>query len=242
MFDRYGLKSVSMSKTVQIAIDGPVAAGKGTVARLVASRLGYLYVDTGAMYRTVALLALRNGVSLEDEAALVDLVQQARVELKQPEGDERDGRLTTVLLNGEDVSWKIRTEEVSTGTSVVAKMAKVRQELVRKQQAIAQTQNVVMEGRDITFRVLPEADLKIYLTASAEERAARRHKELLMRGEDVTLDTVLRDLEARDKQDMERAVDPLQIVEGAWVLDTTGMTIEAVVDAIVRKLDEVIKG
>jgi cytidylate kinase len=223
-------------KTVQIAIDGPVAAGKGTVARLVASRLGYLYVDTGAMYRTAALLGLRNGVTLENEAEIVGLVQKVDIGLRQPEGEEKDGRLITVLLDGEDVSWKIRTEEVSKGASVVAKMAKVRQELVKKQQAIAAEQNVVMEGRDITFRVLPEASLKIYLTASAEERAARRHKELLMRGEDVTLESVLADLEARDKQDMERAVDPLQIVQGAWVLDTTGMNIEAVVDVIVQKL------
>ncbi len=226
------------NKTVQIAIDGPVAAGKGTVARLVASRLGYLYVDTGAMYRTAALLGLRHKKSLEDEDAIVALVQKADIDLRQPRGDEKDSRLITVLLDGEDVSWKIRTEEVSKGSSMVAKMAKVRQELVKKQQAIAQTQNVVMEGRDITFRVLPEADLKIYLTASADERATRRHKELLMRGEDVTLDSVLADLEARDKQDMERAVDPLQIVEDAWVLDTTGMTIEAVVEEIVRKLEK----
>lgn len=225
-----------LTKPLQIAIDGPVAAGKGTVARLVAERLNITYIDTGAMYRVAGLLATRAGVLWEDEVEVANLVAKVKIELRQPQGEEKDGRLITVLVDGEDVSWKIRTEEASKGSSAVAKLAKVRQVLVKKQQEIARTQSVIMEGRDITFRVLPKADLKIYLTASAEERAKRRHKELLMRGEDVTYEAVLADLKKRDFQDMNREVDPLSIVEGAWVLDTTKKTIEQVVEEIVKKV------
>ena len=182
------------SKTLQIAIDGPVAAGKGTVARLVAERLGITYIDTGAMYRAAALLAKRANVTWDDETGVADLVDKGEFVLRQPQGEEKDGRLITVMVNSEDVSWKIRTEEMSQGSSAVARLALVRQALVKKQQAIARQQSVIMEGRDITFRVLPKADLKIYLTASPEERAKRRHKELLMRGEDVTYEAILADL------------------------------------------------
>jgi cytidylate kinase len=177
-------------------------------------------------------------VSWQDEDGVVPLEKKATIGLEAPQGEKKDGRLITVILDGEDVSWKIRTEEASKGSSAVAVLAKVRQALVLKQQEMARTQSVVMEGRDITFRVLPKADLKIYLTASAEERATRRHKELLMRGEDVALEAVLEDLKKRDAQDMGRAVDPLQIVKGAWVLDTTGMSIEGVVEAIVKKVKD----
>lgn len=226
-----------MRKNLQIAIDGPVAAGKGTVARLVADRLNITYIDTGAMYRVAGLLATRAGVSWEDEAGVANLVEKAKIELRQPQGEEKDGRLISVMMNGEDVSWKIRTEEASKGSSAVAKLPKVREVLVKKQQEIANNQSVVMEGRDITFRVLPKADLKIYLTASAEERAKRRHKELLMRGEDAVYEAVLTDLIKRDKQDMGRKVDPLRIVDGAWVLDTTGKSIEKVVAEIEQKVN-----
>lgn len=223
-------------KILQIAIDGPVAAGKGTVARLVAERLGITYIDTGAMYRVAGLLATRAGVSWTDEEEVAALVDKAMIELRQPQGEEKDGRLITVIVNGEDVSWKIRTEEASKGSSAVAIHRKVREVLVKKQQEIAAKQGVVMEGRDITFRVLPQATLKVYLTATPEERAKRRQKELLMRGEEVTYESVLVDLKKRDAQDMGRAVDPLQVAEGAWVLDTTGMSIEGVVDKIVGKV------
>jgi CMP/dCMP kinase len=232
------LKSLGMKQNLQIAIDGPVAAGKGTVARLVAERLGITYIDTGAMYRVAALLSTRAGVSWVEENRVAELVKVAEIELKHPEGEKKDGRLITVIVDGEDVSWKIRTEEMSRGSSAVAKLPLVRQALVKKQQEIAAKQGVVMEGRDITFRVLPEADLKIYLTASVEERAKRRHQELLMRGEDVVYELVLNDLKKRDEQDMGREVDPLHIVDGAWVLDTTGMTIEDVVKAIEAKVSQ----
>lgn len=225
-----------LTKPLQIAIDGPVAAGKGTVARLLAERLGITYIDTGAMYRVAGLLASRAGVAWDNESGVAELVGKAEITLRQPRGEEKDGRLITVIVDGEDVSWKIRTEEAGRGSSAVATLPLVRKALVKKQQEIAKKQGVVMEGRDITFRVLPSADLKIYLTASAEERAKRRHKELLMRGEDVTFEAVLEDLKKRDAQDMGREVDPLQIVAGAWVLDTTGLSISQVVDKIEAKV------
>lgn len=221
---------------VQIAIDGPVAAGKGTVARLVAGKLGFLYVDTGAMYRTTALLAKRNSVDWNDENGLAKLLAKHPMLLRTPLKDEQDGRQMTVLLDGEDVSWAIRTQEMSTGSSVVSQYPRVRQALVKQQQDIAAHTNVVMEGRDITFRVLPDAQLKIYLDAALEARAKRRHTELLTRGQDVSLEQVQKELKERDDRDMHRSLDPLHIVEGAWVLDTTNLTIEQVVDTIVAKV------
>jgi CMP/dCMP kinase len=217
---------------LHIAIDGPVAAGKGTVARLVAQRLGLLYVDTGAMYRTTALIALRNNVPFDDEAKLVELLRQNKIEMRNPSTAEQDGRLTTVLLNGEDISWEIRTEAVSQGSSKVASLKGVREYLVEKQQEIAADQDVIMEGRDITYKVLPNATLKIYLDASAETRAKRRHMELQSRGQDVSFEEIYNDLKQRDERDMTRSVDPLKVVEGAWVLDSSNLTIEEVVDLI----------
>ncbi|HKY73965.1 MAG TPA: (d)CMP kinase [Patescibacteria group bacterium] len=219
----------------QIAIDGPVAAGKGTVARLVALRLGFLYVDTGAMYRTTAFLAKERDVDWKNEQAVADLVSKVRMMLRNPLEEEKDGRQITVLLDDRDVSWAIRTEEISIGASVVAQHAIVRRELVKKQQEIARQANVVMEGRDITFRVLPDAQIKIYLDASVETRAKRRHQELLARGVDTSFEHVYKDIEERDARDMQRGVDPLHVVDSAWVLDTTNLDIEEVVQLIVDK-------
>ncbi|MBD3250651.1 MAG: (d)CMP kinase, partial [Candidatus Pacebacteria bacterium] len=151
----------SISPSFQIAIDGPVAAGKGTVSRLVADRLGLLYVDTGAMYRMTALLGQNQNIDLSDEQALLPLVKEAKMEMRNPIGEEHDGRLSTVFLNDQDVSWKIRTEQVGLGSSQVAQHPKIREELVKKQQKIAAKQDVVMEGRDITYAVLPNAQMKI---------------------------------------------------------------------------------
>lgn len=219
----------------QIAVDGPVAAGKGTVARLVALRLGFLYVDTGAMYRTTALLAKEHDVDWKDEQAVADIVSKVSMMLRNPLEEEKDGRQITVLLNDRDVSWAIRTEEISIGASIVAQHAIVRKELVKKQQEIARKTDVVMEGRDITFRVLPEAQMKIYLDASVETRAKRRHQELLARGVDTSFEQVYKDIEGRDARDMQRDVDPLHVVDSAWVLDTTNLDIEEVVQLIVDK-------
>ena len=221
-----------------IAIDGPVAAGKGTVARLVAERMNLLYIDTGAMYRTTALLALRHHVDFGDEAKVVELLEHCTMEMHTPTAEEKDGRLITMVLDGEDVSWEIRTEAVSVGSSKVAVLPKVREHLVAKQQQIAAHQDVIMEGRDITYRVLPNANLKIYLNANAESRAKRRQLDLQRRGIDASFDTVYLELLERDKQDMSRAADPLQVVEGAWVLDTTDLSIDEVVDVIVKRASE----
>lgn len=225
-----------MSKPFHIALDGPVAAGKGTVARLVAERLGFLYVDTGAMYRMTAYLALENDVSFDDEGKLVELIENSKMEMRNPTEEEKDGRLTTVFLDGDDVSWKIRTEAVGVGASAVAKLAKVRQVLVKKQQEIASKQDVVMEGRDITYRVLPNASLKIYLTADDVIRAKRRHFQLQSRGDNVGFDEVYEDLLKRDQQDMSRENDPLKITEDSWKVDTSDLAVEHVVDLIVAKV------
>lgn len=224
-----------MPQSFQIAIDGPVAAGKGTISRLVAQRLDFLYVDTGAMYRVTAYLALEHGLAFSDEPALVELIEKSKLEMRNPLEDERDGRLTTVLLNDEDISWKIRTEEVSTGSSQVAVLPKVRGVLVLKQQEIAAQTNVVMEGRDITYRVLPDAQLKIYLTAGDVVRAKRRHMQLQTRGEDISFNEVYRKLLERDLQDMNRASDPLKMVPEAWLIDSSDLSIEQVVDLIVER-------
>jgi CMP/dCMP kinase len=229
-------------KTFQIAIDGPVAAGKGTTAKLVAQRLGFLYVDTGAMYRALTLFVQREGIDLTNEESVVSLLQKSmpKVELRVPEGDEKDGRLCTVLLNGEDVSWKVRAEEVSKGVSVITQYAGVRNMITPLAQQIAQKQSVVMEGRDITSVVLPQADMLIYMDADAMERAKRRHRELLMRGEDITLEMVYEDLVERDTRDSQREIAPLKKVPGAWILDTTGMTIDRVGEVIVGKVKELV--
>lgn len=220
-----------------IAIDGPVAAGKGTVARLVAERLNFLYVDTGAMYRMTALLALRNKVAFEDEDKLTELVSLSQMAMRNPSAEEKDGRLTTVFLNGEDVSWKIRTEKVSDGSSKVAVHKKVREVLVKKQQEIAKEQDVVMEGRDITYKVLPKANLKIYLTANDIIRAKRRHFQLQSKGEDLDFNNVYQELLKRDERDKNRSTDPLKIVDDAWVIDSTDLSIAKVVDMIVNKVN-----
>jgi CMP/dCMP kinase len=222
-----------MAKAFHIAIDGPVAAGKGTVSRLVAERMNFVYIDTGAMYRMTALLSKRANLDFSDESKIVELVEKSQMDMHRPKGEEEDGRLATVLLDGEDVSWKIRTEEVSAGSSKVAQLAKVRAVLVEKQQQIAKGKSVVMEGRDITYRVLPDAQLKIYLTGSDVVRAKRRHIQLQTKGQDVSFDEVYKELLDRDKRDMDRKSDPLKIIDEAWVVDTSDLSIEKVVDVIV---------
>lgn len=233
----------------QIAIDGPVAAGKGTVARLVAEHLGLLYVDTGAMYRATAFLAKERGIDWDDEDNLAKLVSESEMILRKPVDQEVDGRLITVILNGKDVSWEIRGPVGTEGSAIVSQYAKVRWELVKKQQVLAITSNVIMEGRDITYRVLPDAQIKIYLTASINVRAKRRYKEELERQKkaqetlgyekkEIDYKEIYTSIEKRDKRDVERAVEPLRIVEGAWVLDTTYLTITQVVNLIVNRAHE----
>lgn len=226
-----------MRQAFQIAIDGPVAAGKGTVSRLLAQKLGFLYVDTGAMYRATALLALRKEIDLAAENQVVDLLKNSKLEMRNPiPPKELDGRLTTVILDGEDVSWAIRTQKCGDGSSKVALLPKLRQVLVQKQQEIANQQDVVMEGRDITFRVLPAANLKIFLTADVQSRALRRHAQYLNKGVAISLEEVIKEIKERDERDMKRNTDPLQIVPEAWVLDTSHLEIPQVVDLIIEKV------
>ncbi len=231
-----------MSDFFQIAIDGPVAAGKGTVSRLLAQKLGFLYVDTGAMYRATALLAIRHEIDLNDEDKVVAILKKSKLEMRNPlPPDEIDGRLTTVILDGEDVSWAIRTQECSEGSSKVAVLKKLRKVLVAKQQEIAKSQDVVMEGRDITFRVLPEADLKIFLTASIKARAERRHTQYLIKGMNNTLEEVIEEIKERDERDTKRKTDPLHITTDDWVLDTSDLSIEEVVDTIAQRVRKIQK-
>jgi len=222
----------------QVAIDGPVAVGKSTIARILAQRLGFLYVDTGAMYRATGLLATRESVDPEDEDAVAKLLHLHNISLATPQGTKDDGRSITVYLDDEDVSWAIRTDEVSSAASKVAQHKKVREQLVEQQQLLASRNNVVMEGRDITYRVLPNAQLKIYLTASEDQRANWRHTEQLLRGSDVSFEDVKKDLTERDYRDMNREVDPLQVVSDAWEFDRSDFDLEQAIDKIEEKARE----
>lgn len=228
----------TMKQSFQIAIDGPVAAGKSTVAKKLAQALHFIYVDTGAMYRAVALVALRREVDVAQEEALVHLVTELSIDIHLPVGKEKDGRLSTVWVDGEDVSWKIRSESVSCVVAKVAALPRVREALVPKQQAIAGDRNVVMEGRDTTYVVLPQADLKIFLDASVEERIKRYYALLLSQKVSVSHGEAALWLKERDELDKNRAASPLKIVPGVWVLDSTHLTVDAVVSLIMKRVGE----
>lgn len=228
--------SNAVKRGYHIAIDGPVAAGKSSVAKKVAERLGFLYIDTGAMYRAVTWLCLEKRVPVAEESLILALMKTMRLEMHPPRLSENQIRLYTVIVNGLDVSEAIRELRVSQAVSEVAAHPLVRQELVKRQQEIAQHNNVVMEGRDITYRVLPDAQLRIYLTASEDVRAQRHFRQLSQQGEIVTLEQVKTALLKRDSYDMSRKTDPLKVVEGAWVLDGSDDTIDEIVAKIVAKV------
>jgi len=225
---------------MQIAIDGPVAAGKGTVSKLVAKRLGFLYVDTGALYRAISVFCDRNNVKKDNEMAVQVLIKEKRptIGLRNPSPAEEDGRLCTVLLDGDDISWEIRTPESSKGSSLVSRYLIVRDYLLDSQRELAAKHNVVMEGRDIGTFVLPGAEIKIFLTGKIETRAKRRQLELQSRGEDVLFKKVISDIQIRDKQDTERPLRPLKKTDDSIEIDTSDMTIEEVVDKIVKLAKE----
>lgn len=225
-----------MDEPFQIAIDGPVAAGKGTVAVLVAKRLKFLYVDTGAMYRVAAWLALKDQTPFEDEQAIVATIKKHKIEMHAPTEDEQDGRLTTIFLDSEDVSWKIRSLEISSGASRVAVLKSLRSELVHQQQEIAKGKSVVMEGRDIGVRVLPKADLKIYMDAALNTRVQRRFKQLKEKGTPWSFRAVKQHILERDTREMTRDIDPMRPAPGAWILDNTSLSISVTVDKIVDKV------
>ncbi|MBE6075067.1 MAG: (d)CMP kinase [Selenomonas ruminantium] len=212
-------------KNLVVAIDGPAGAGKSTVAQLAAKQLGYTYIDTGAMYRAVAWKTLQQGKEVTD-ALILQVVADIDVNLQYAEGK------TKVTVDGTDVSAAIRTPEVSGIVSQVAALGPVRVKMVDLQRKMAERGGVLMDGRDIATNVLPNADVKIFLTASIEERAQRRWKELKQKGYDITLEKLQQDIAARDKADSEREISPLVQAEDATLLDTTGLSIDEVVARI----------
>jgi cytidylate kinase len=212
-------------KNLVVAIDGPAGAGKSTVAQLAAKKLGYTYIDTGAMYRAVAWKTLQQKKEVTDELIL-EVVKDIDVNLQY-----KDGK-TTVTVDGTDVTGEIRTPEVSAIVSQVAALGPVREKMVDLQRKMGERGSALMDGRDIATNVLPDADVKIFLTASIEERARRRHKELTEKGYTIDMEQMKADIAARDKADSEREISPLVQAEDATLLDTTGLSIDEVVERI----------
>ena len=211
-----------------IAIDGPAGAGKSTIARRVAKELAFVYVDTGAMYRAMALYLIRSGAGKEDVKEFGRLCQGADISIEYREGEQ------TVILNGENVTPLLRTEEVGNMASVSSADPKVREKLLDLQRKLAASMSVVMDGRDIGTTILPDADVKIYLTASSQKRAERRYKELTEKGIACCLDEIRRDIEERDRRDMNREISPLRQAEDAVLVDSSDMTIEEVTERILQ--------
>jgi cytidylate kinase len=214
-----------------IAIDGPASSGKSTVGYLVAKRLDYLFFDTGIMYRAATLAALTRLGRVDQEQDVVKLAQNLDIDILPP--SIADTRLADIILDGEDITWQVRTREVDANVSVVSAYKGVRDAMTSQQRRIGMKGRVVMVGRDIGTVVLPEAGLKIYLDASVEERARRRYAELVARGEDVSYIKILEDMKKRDEYDSNRLIAPLKPAVDAVVLRTDGMSVEQVVDAIV---------
>ena len=211
----------------KIAIDGPAGAGKSTISKKVAASLGYVYIDTGAMYRTVGLKAVRCGIDTRDAEGVTKILPALDIDIRH-EGVEQH-----IYLDGENVSDKIRTPEISMAASNVSAIPAVRVAMVDMQRKLAENHDVVMDGRDIGSFVLPDAEIKIFLTASAEARARRRYKELLQKGERVSFEEVYNDMVQRDKNDSTRAVSPLVVAEGATVIDTSDLNLEESVEAVI---------
>ncbi len=215
-----------------IAIDGPAGAGKSTIAKIVAKKLEFIYVDTGAMYRTLALACFRAGISADQEADVIEKCKSVTVTLGYENGTQK------VYLNGEDVSSEIRQEEIGNMTSAIAVYAPIRELMVSMQRKLAAENNVVMDGRDIGTVVLPNADLKIYLTASARTRAERRYKELVEKGQKCDVDAIEADIKDRDYRDMHREIAPLKQADDAELVDSSNMDIDQVVEAIISKVNK----
>ncbi len=211
-----------------IAIDGPAASGKSTLAQHLANKLGFLYFDTGVMYRAATLAGLQAGIPPSDEKRISELAFELSIDVRPP--SKPDGRQYDVIMNGEDVTWELRSEAVDANVSEVSAYAGVRQAMTERQREIGRRGRVVMVGRDIGTVVLPEADLKIFLEASVKERARRRHEERLARGEDVEYEEVLESMRARDRIDSSRDLAPLQAAENAVIIDSTHMSFEEVLE------------
>lgn len=213
---------------VSIAIDGPGGAGKSTIAKALAKKLGYIYVDTGALYRAIGLYMLNSGVDTKDKLNVPTKLAEINIELKYIDGVQK------VILCGGDVSSEIRKPEVSMAASDVSAIGEVRAFLLELQRDMARKNNVIMDGRDIGTVVLPNAEIKIFLTASAEERAMRRYKELVEKGVEVEYETVLKELNERDYQDSHREIAPLKPADDAELIDTTGYNLEQSVDMLAK--------
>ena len=218
-----------------IAIDGPAGAGKSTIAKEVAKRLGFIYVDTGAMYRSMALYFLRNGIAASDEEKIGEACKDIDVSLAYENGEQQ------VLLNGENVNAFIRTEEVSMMTSDTSKYKKVREKLLDLQRNLAKTQNVIMDGRDIGTTVFPDAELKIFVTATPEIRAQRRYDELKAKGQEASFDEILENVKQRDYIDQNREVSPLRKADDALLLDNTDMTIPQQKEWLQEQFNKIVK-
>ncbi len=212
---------------MNVAIDGPAGAGKSTIAKAIAAKMGYVYVDTGAMYRAMALYFLRSNIAKDDEAKISSVVDDITVSIKYEDGAQH------VILNGEDVTGLIRTEEVGNMASATSVFSAVRTKLVALQQDLAKTTDVIMDGRDIGTVVLPNADVKIFLTASVECRAKRRFDELVAKGENPDFDKIAKDIEERDYRDSHREISPLKQADDAILVDSSEMTIDEVVETII---------
>lgn len=217
---------------LRVAIDGPGGAGKSTIAKLVADKYGLDYVDTGAMYRAVALNAIRNNIDQADETAISSMLENTVIDFNG----------TSILLNGEDVSDLIRTQEVSMAASNVSKLGPVRTLVSRLSGDMAKTKDLVMDGRDIGTNVITDAEVKIFLTASPEVRAKRRYDQLIEAGKEADYDTILEEIEQRDYQDTHRELNPLKQADDAVLLDTSYMTIEEVVSSISQIIDDKVRG
>ncbi|MFM0587155.1 (d)CMP kinase [Streptococcus suis] len=222
-------------KSIQIAIDGPASSGKSTVAKIIAKNFGYTYLDTGAMYRSATYLALTNGIEVTDQNRIVALLAQYPIRFGRDENSQQ-----LVFVGDEDVTLPIRDNQVTNNVSAVAALPLVREELVRLQQEIAQAGGIVMDGRDIGTVVLPQAELKIFLIASVEERAMRRFKENTERGIETDLEILKEEIAARDLKDSTREVSPLKAADDAITFDTTGVSIEGVVKFISEKAKEIL--
>ena len=221
-----------MDKGIQIAIDGPAAAGKSTIAKITATKLGYTYIDTGAMYRALTYKALEEHIDVYDDDALTRLLERIDIELTPTE----EGQI--VRVDGEDITEAIRSQEVTSNVSATAAQPHVRELMVEKQRLLANSKGVVMDGRDIGTAVLPNAELKIFMTASVEERAERRFAENTKRGINRSMDELCQDIADRDKADTERIASPLKQASDAVFIDTTSMSIEQVADEIIQHAEE----
>ena len=224
-----------MVTAYSVAIDGPAGAGKSTIAKLISREMGYIYVDTGAMYRAMAVYFSKNKVNPEDESAINEAVKNVDIKIEYQNGEQQ------VILNGENVTGLLRTEETGNMASKTSKYKEVRSKLVELQRELAKTTDVVMDGRDIGTTVLPDAFVKIYLTASSDARAKRRYDELVAKGEQCDLSAIKEDIEKRDYQDMHREISPLKQAEDAVLLDTSDMNIEQVVAAMRDIIDNAVK-